>query len=346
MTLLAILSCLYLLLRRNNAFATDITPPLRLRRWTAATYATVAMSHIWWMLLFYMQDGGDMASRLLLCRCLDFSINWSVTFYTMLVMLQDRRRPLWHVLVFVVLALSGLFANHFFGTQVPWLGQLLIVSSIVYVVITMVVAIRQYGRWLRENFADLEHKEVWQAYLIMLAFLPTIFCYSFNLSHIAFEILLEIVDILLLLFLLWRVETLQSLEEPAAETAAETDDTTLSDHIFDKIELMLQQNCIDTQLYLHHDMSLSHLAQRIGTNNTYLSRYFSHYGLTYNIYINRLRIEHFMKLYQSTIKTRKFVTAAELAYHSGYKSYSTFSAAFKQINGETVRQWMRKQEER
>lgn len=179
----------------------------------------------------------------------------------------------------------------------------------------------------------------------MLAFLPTIFFYTIFQVHIAFDILLEVVDIALLLILLWRVETLQSLEEPAVETVAETDDTTASDHIFDKIELMLQQNCIDTQLYLRHDMSLSHLAQRIGTNNSYLSRYFSHYGLTYNIYINRLRIQHFMQLYQTTIKTRKFVTASELAYESGYKSYSTFSAAFKQINGETVSQWMRKQDE-
>lgn len=349
MTLLAILSCFYLLFRRNNAFATDITPPLRLRRWTAATYATVAMSHTWWMLFFYMQEGGDLASRLLLCRCLDFSINWSVTFYTMLVMLQDRRRPLWHALVFVVLALSGLFADHFFGTQVPWLGPLLIVSSLIYIVITIFVSIRQYGRWLRENYADLEHKEVWQTCLVMFAFLPTILFYSFSLYHIAFDILLEVVNIMLLLVLLWRVETLQSLEEPATGTFADadvtTDDISASAAIFAKIELLLQQNCADKQFYLHHDVSLSHLAQRIGTNNTYLSRYFSHQGLTYNIYINRLRIEHFMQLYQTTIKEGKFVTAAELAYESGYKSYSTFSAAFKQINGETVRQWMRRQEQ-
>ena len=29
----------YLLLRRGNAFASDITPPVRLRRWTAAFFA-------------------------------------------------------------------------------------------------------------------------------------------------------------------------------------------------------------------------------------------------------------------------------------------------------------------
>jgi len=55
----------------------------------------------------------------------------------------------------------------------------------------------------------------------MLAFLPTIFFYTIFQVHIAFDILLEVVDIALLLILLWRVETLQSLEEPAVETVAE-----------------------------------------------------------------------------------------------------------------------------
>ena len=113
---------------------------------------------------------------------------------------------------------------------------------------------------------------------------------------------------------------------------------------FAKIELMLQQNCIDTQYYLQHDLSLTHLARHIGTNNTYLSRYFAYKGITYNTYINTLRIAHFMRLYQTTIKTRQDVTAAELSYESGYKSYSTFSVAFKQINGQTVKSWMKQQE--
>ena len=64
----------------------------------------------------------------------------------------------------------------------------------------------------------------------------------------------------------------------------------------------------------------------------------------YNTYINTLRIAHFMRLYQTTIKTRQYVTAAELSYESGYKSYSTFSVAFKQINGQTVKSWMKQQE--
>ena len=185
---------------------------------------------------------------------------------------------------------------------------------------------------------------MWQTYLVMLAFLPSIFFYSFLNVDRVFDFLLEVVNIPLIFILLWRVETLQdleeSVEEPFEDGAAESASTTQ----FAKIELMLQKNCIDTQYYLQHDLSLTHLARHIGTNNTYLSRYFAYKGITYHTYINTLRIAHFMRLYQKTIKTRQYVTAAELSYESGYKSYSTFSVAFKQINGQTVKSWMKLQE--
>ncbi len=347
------MSCLYLLLRRNNVFTTDITSSLRLRRWMAASCASVAVSHVWWMLLYYGQaDGSDPAGRFLLCRVLDVLFHLSVIFYTMLVMLQDRRRPLWYAVVYVALGLAMLLSEYLLGPQASWLSILLSVVMVLYVNITLVVGVRQYGRWLRDNYADLEHKEVWQTYLVMLAFLPSTFFYSFLNVDRVFDFLLEVVNIPLMFILLWRVETLQdlgepvvaSVEEPLDDAAAESADPSVSTTLFDRIESMLQQNCIDTQYYLHHDVSLTHLAKHIGTNNTYLSRYFAYKGITYNTYINTLRIEHFMRLYQTTIKTRQFVTAAELAYESGYKSYSTFSVAFKQINGQTVKSWMKQQE--
>jgi hypothetical protein len=36
--MLALLACCYLLFRQGNAIAKDITPPVRLRRWTAAFF--------------------------------------------------------------------------------------------------------------------------------------------------------------------------------------------------------------------------------------------------------------------------------------------------------------------
>ena len=48
-TMTAIIACCYLLLRRGNAFAPDNTPPLRLRRWTAAFIASIALANLWYL---------------------------------------------------------------------------------------------------------------------------------------------------------------------------------------------------------------------------------------------------------------------------------------------------------
>ena len=42
-----LIAALYLLLRRGNAFAPDVTPPVRLRRWAASFFAVAALAHVW-----------------------------------------------------------------------------------------------------------------------------------------------------------------------------------------------------------------------------------------------------------------------------------------------------------
>jgi AraC-like DNA-binding protein len=103
----------------------------------------------------------------------------------------------------------------------------------------------------------------------------------------------------------------------------------------------LKEHCVNTQLYLQHDLTLQQLAHAIGTNRSYLSQYFSRQGITYNTYINNLRINHFIDLYQKAAATSLTVGAKQLAYESGFRSYSTFSRAFMQRTGQSVTAWMR-----
>ncbi len=334
---IAMTASVYLLLRPVSVFDKDITPPLRLRRWTAASFATLATSHLWWLFIYYGQQGGDINRQILLCRVLDVIFPFAILFYSMIVMLQDRRRPLWSVAVFIALALSGLLVDYVYGAQALLASISLFVITILYFVITIAIAVRQYGQWLRRNYADLEHKEVWQTLSVITAFLPAIVIYSFCYVNIIYDILLELVDIILIFVMLWRVETLQSLEEPATSE----DMSTNSEPVFDKLQLLLQQHCVDEQFYLYHDVTLSQLAAKLGTNTHYLSQHFRQQGLTYNSYINGLRIQHFISLYQEAAKTKHVVSASELANQCGFRSYSTFSRAFRQIKGKTVTEWMR-----
>ena len=91
---------------------------------------------------------------------------------------------------------------------------------------------------------------------------------------------------------------------------------------------------------LQHDLTLLLLAQILGTNRSYFSQYFSRLGITYNAYINNLRIDHFTKLYREAVSAEKAIIVQQLAKDSGFRSYSTFSLAFKQRMGQSVTVWM------
>ena len=104
---------------------------------------------------------------------------------------------------------------------------------------------------------------------------------------------------------------------------------------------LLKLYCEEPQLYLQHDVSLSQLAHIIGTNRLYLSRHFSNQNTTYNAYINGLRIQHFIKLYHEAVVTHQPIMVQQLALQSGFRSYSTFNAVFKQSMGMTATEWMR-----
>ena len=103
---------------------------------------------------------------------------------------------------------------------------------------------------------------------------------------------------------------------------------------------LLKKHCEEQQLYLQYDISLSQLATSIGINRSYLSKHFALQGITYNAYINGLRIQHFINLYHESVAAHQPVSAQQLAYQSGFRNYKTFNAAFKKIMEMTATEWM------
>ena len=346
--MLALIACCYLLFRQGNAFAKDITPPTRLRRWTAAFFGSVALCHLWYLPMYFLTSPDDVKLGSLIAGLLDSMTIIPLTIIVLLTMLQDRRRPLWPVAVMIAPLIVGLtwcIASRS-GDLLPvlyayfllmWLG----------IIIYMVCAIRQYGRWLRDNYADLEHKEVWQNFLVLGIFLLVYVIYSLDEGGLIFEYAMEVTDVILICYLVWRVETLSDLsihttdEEEEIVTTENVEDNKLPLSIRNSIESLLQQHCIDTRLYLQNDLSIFQLAQSIGTNRFYLSQYFSSQGTTYNAFINNLRINHFVSLYQGAVTAKRSFTAQQLAQESGFHSYRTFSDAFKRKMGQSVTAWMK-----
>jgi AraC-like DNA-binding protein len=335
--MLSLIACCYLLFRRANAIAPDVTSPVRLRRWTAAFFAAIALCHLWYLPTFFLTSSDDMMLSFLIAGLLDCMTVIPLTIVVLLVMLQDRRRPLWPVALMVAPLIAGLawcIATRSY-TLLPVLYVYFLLMWLGFI-INMVLAMRQYGRWLRDNYADLEHKEVWQGFVLLAIFFLVYAIYSLDVGELIYEYASEVINIVLICYLLWRVETLSDL----SLSQINHDRSTLDALPAKNVEALLQQYCVDTQLYLQHDLNVIQLAKAIGTNRTYLSQYFSSLGTTYNAYINVLRINHFVRLYHEAIASHRSFTAQQLAQESGYRNYKTFSLAFKQRMGRSVTAWM------
>ena len=383
--MLSLLAGGYLLFRRANAIAPDVTPPVRLRRWTAAFFAAIALCHLWYLPTYFLTSPDDVMLGSLIAGLLDSMTIIPLAIRALFAMLQDRRRPLWPVAVMVAPLIVGL--AWYIATRSDALLPALFVYFLLMwlgLIVYIVRAIRQYGSWLRDNYADLEHKEVWQSFVVLAIILLAYAIYSLDAGELIYEYATEGIDIVLICYLLWRVETLQTLplqtlplsedfvclktKSPVREgsnypvgddSAAEVStplpyreepgeglpgeslspyDLPLS--IRTNIGSLLKQHCEDTQLYLQYDISITQLATLIGINRSYLSKHFAMQGITYNAYINGLRIQHFISLYHEAVATHQPVSAQQLACQSGFRNYKTFSAAFKKIMEMTATEWM------
>lgn len=329
---LSVAEALYLLLRRSNAIAPGVTPPLRLRLWAAAIMLEDVFSHVLWLVYFCHPS---VTVYILVCT-LDILLLIPIITGILLSMLQDRHRPVWPMAVALVpaIVLSALSIICKNDVYLLWQG-IYVIALYALLIVYMFFAVRRYGRWLRDNYADLENKEVWQSLLILAVFVLFSILYICTSGQTRFlTYLLEFVCIIIMALLLWRVETLQSLSESAMPEVEEPNTPT-------KMDTLLKKHCEDKLLYLQNDLTLAQLANAIGTNRTYLSQHFAQQGITYNAYINGLRIRHFVRLYQESVAEGREVTAQQLSSESGYRSYSTFSSTFKQIMGTTVTVWMR-----
>ena len=371
-----LLAALYLLLRRGNAFAPGVTPPVRLRRWAVSFFAGSSLGHVWWYLFYVLSCDLNSAAYVLVVM-LDCVLLLTTIAGTLLAMLQDRRRPVWPVMVamipFVVLGLLQILfpENNFMSIAIVYILSLYVLFSVY-----TVFAVRRYDRWLNDNYADLENKKVWLSQVVTLSCMLLFILYVL-VADIVLLFFLHIAELLLFGLLLWRVETLPQLdsimEKTSTALAPDTPDLIPADaparpsatfspertrslsHLnscpsqpaapatidLELINRLLAEHCVTPQLYLQHDLTLQQLAQAIGTNRYYLSQYFSHQGITYNTYINYLRVNHFIRRYEETVATGQSVGAKQLASESGFRSYSTFSRAFTQRTGQSVTAWMR-----
>ena len=95
------------------------------------------------------------------------------------------------------------------------------------------------------------------------------------------------------------------------------------------IATMVQHLFEEERIYLDPKLKLSDVARMVGTNRTYLSRYFNRdSGQTFYDYVNNYRIKHAEQLLVSSP-----ATLVEISERSGFNSLSTFRRAFVAMYG-------------
>ena len=384
----SLLAALYLWLYRGHAIAPGVTPPVRLRRWAASFFSVAVLGHVWWLLFYVFYNDIRSMDDLFLSVgywatvILDYVTQLTTLAGTLLSMLQDRRRPVWPVFVAMIpiVALGGILMV---SPDIRLMQIAVAYVVLLYVLFTiyMVFAVKRYGRWLNDNYADLENKRVWLSQTVTLVCLLVFIFYTLiDINSILLMILMHFTELVLFCLLLWRVETLPNLETqpqtmqtlprplpmregsgyPQGDNSAEGLSTPLPHRegqgggsggpggsgVFidlDQIEGLLKEHCVDAQLYLENELTLQMLAQAVGTNRSYLSQYFSRQGITYNTYINNLRINHFIRRCQEAAKAGQDIAVQQLVQESGFGSYRTFSRAFQLRTGQSVTAWMNRE---
>ena len=107
------------------------------------------------------------------------------------------------------------------------------------------------------------------------------------------------------------------------------------------VMLKLDDLMTKEQLFLNPDLNLQDLADRLKIHYNYVSRIINEkYGLSYNDYINKLRIEEVTKRFSNPKFKDK--TVLEIMYETGFYSKSVFNTAFKKFTGMTPSEYRKK----
>ncbi len=94
------------------------------------------------------------------------------------------------------------------------------------------------------------------------------------------------------------------------------------------------------KLYLQPDLNLYELALHLQVNTSQLSSTINQeLGQNFNDYINTLRIEEFIRLFQD--KKNQHFTMLSLALDSGFNSKATFNRAFKKLKKKSPKEYLR-----
>ena len=126
------------------------------------------------------------------------------------------------------------------------------------------------------------------------------------------------------------------LKQPVNELPSDkkVDEESEKSAIAKKLSTLMEND----RLFLQPDLNLHELSQHLQANSTQVSAAINKvFKQNFNDYINSLRIEEFIRLYQ---QNGEKYTLLSLAFESGFNSKATFNRAFKKIKGSSPKDFL------
>ncbi len=225
-----------------------------------------------------------------------------------------------------------------------------LIIQIAFITVWSVISVRKYNRRLAEFYdtsSEASADDISQILIFMTISVVVFLIWmllpdsvtSSALIAIIFAAFLSVLQFMIGYHTYYMKDTssiaaeLANVEESTGEAARTSrDGINEDDALISKI--------LEEKFYLDPMISLVSMAERLGTNRTYLSNSIhSCRGQNFSEFINRLRVNHFMDL----VRSEPGINVKEAATRSGYSNLQSFYRNFSDIMEMTPKSWISKQ---
>lgn len=193
--------------------------------------------------------------------------------------------------------------------------------------VVMFFLIRRYHRQLKERFSYQKNINLnWLLAILSSCFLIliiwTMSCFVINVDFDDLYMVLSLVIWMFICYFVYRHESV--IDELTDSDTGPIGDGLDDGNVAQGLAATVRQLFEEEKIYLNPKLKLSDVARMVGTNRTYLSRFFNEEnGQTFYDFVNNYRVEHATQL----LRTSSY-TVLEVAEKSGFNSVSTFRRAF------------------
>lgn len=290
-----------------------------------------SLSFFLWGLSFsdvFFYDYGEMGSKFCYQNTLILILNFSIIGF-MIISLLDLllyKKPFSYlrvlfILPFILFPISYIITkNEIIYTVLQYFTMVL--CLIIYLYIEL--KIRKYNKEIQDYYSNIERIHLkWTVYILRLCLVIVALWLGLSFNFLPFtDIIYNIITLPLILYISYKIYFQEPPKEINQEKEGGINDRETLIQGVDITALILEK-----QYYLTENLNLTMLASLIGTNRTYLSRFINtKLNTTFYDYINTFRVEHAMRLLRDSNSKQSL---EEVAYQSGFGSYTTFNRFFK-----------------